>query len=118
MFRLLLRSNGGGALVRKQGFALPTVLLSSIMMIMILVTAVSVTTSVSNGLRDQRYTELASLAADAGTVMATACLTESGGQAHWTSVKPLKPDTACTSKKPRVGNERVSSGMFRWSPNA
>lgn len=82
--------------MRKPGFALPTVLLSAVVMLMILVTTVSVTTSINSGLRDQRYTELASLAADAGTVMATACLNQSGGQATWTNAKPLKPNTDCS----------------------
>lgn len=86
----------GGALVRKPGFALPTVLISSMVMLMILVTAVSVTTSISSSLRDQRYTELASLAANAGTVMATACINQNGGQAAWTDAKPLKPNTDCS----------------------
>jgi len=82
--------------VRKPGFALPTVLLSAVVMLMILVTAVSVTSAVSSGLRDQRYTELASLAAEAGAVMATACLNENGGQASWTNAKPLHPNTDCS----------------------
>jgi microcystin-dependent protein len=82
--------------VRKPGFALPTVLLSAVVMLMILVTAVSVTSAVSSGLRDQRYTELASLASEAGTVMATACLNQNGGQASWTNAKPLKPNTDCS----------------------
>ena len=86
----------GGAIVRKPGFALPTVLLSAVVMLMILVTAVSVTTAISGGLRDQRYTELASLASEAGTVMATACLNQNGGQATWTNAKPLKPNTDCS----------------------
>lgn len=67
-------------------------------MLMILATAVSVTTAVGNGLRDQGYTRLASLAAEAGTVMATACMNESGGQATWTNAKPLKPNTDCSGE--------------------
>lgn len=82
--------------MREAGFALPTVLLSSMVMLMILVTAVSVTSSVSRSLLEQRYTDLASLAANAGTVMATACLNQNGGQATWTDAKPLKPNTDCS----------------------
>lgn len=82
--------------MRKAGFALPTVLISSMVMLMILMTAVSVTTSISSGLREQRFTKLASLAANAGTVMATACLNQNGGQASWTDAKPLKPNTDCS----------------------
>jgi len=72
------------------------VLISSMVMLMILVTAVSVTTSISSSLRDQRYTDLATLAANAGTVMATACLNQNGGQATWTNAKPLRPNTDCS----------------------
>lgn len=82
--------------MRKRGFALPTVLLSAVVMLMILVTTVSVTTAVTGGLRDQHYTELASLASEAGTVMATACLNENGGQATWTNANPLRPNTDCS----------------------
>lgn len=76
-------------------FALPTVLISSVVMLMLLVTAISATVAVRNGLQDQRYTELASAAAEAGTVMATSCLNQNGGQAAWTDDQPLKPNTDC-----------------------
>lgn len=80
----------------KKAFALPTVLLSSIVMIMILVTAVSVTSSINGSLKDQYYTTLASKAADAGAIMAQACIDQNGGQAPWSDAKPLKPNTDCS----------------------
>lgn len=80
---------------KSKAFALPTVLMASIVMIMVLVTAVSVTVAINGGLRDQRHTKLATLAAEAGAVMATACMNSNGGQATWTNAKPLKPNTDC-----------------------
>lgn len=79
----------------RKGFALPTVLLSSVVMLMILAASVSVTASIHNAIREQEYTHLATLAAEAGTVMATACLNQTGGQATWTNTKPLRPNTDC-----------------------
>jgi len=54
-------------------------------MLLLLVTAVSATMAIRSALQDQRYTDLASKAAEAGTVMATACLNQNGGQATWTN---------------------------------
>jgi hypothetical protein len=63
------------------GFALPTVLVSSVVLLMVLVTAVSTTVAVANGLREQNYLRQAGLAAEAGKALATACLGVSNGTA-------------------------------------
>lgn len=80
---------------KRLGFALPTVIVSSVVLLMVLVTAISATVAVRNGLQDQYYTELATAASEAGTTYATACLNKNGGQATWTDAKPLRPNTDC-----------------------
>ena len=79
----------------KKGFALPTVLISSVVLLLILVTAVSATVAVRTGLQDQRYERMAQLAGEAGTAYGLACLEKNNGTVTWTHEKPLKPNTDC-----------------------
>jgi len=83
----------------KRGFALPTVLIASVVMLMVLVTAVSATTAVRSALENQRYTELAKTAADAGVVFAEACLRISDNAVTWSDAQPLKPNTDCNGEE-------------------
>jgi len=78
-----------------RGFALPTVLIVSVILLMLLTTGISATIAVNNGLRDQYYTRLAGLASDAGTAFANACFTSGGNQVTWTDASPLRPNTDC-----------------------
>lgn len=82
----------------REGFALPTVLIVSVILLMLLVTGMSATVAVNNGLRDQYYTKLADLAADAGNAFAAACIEQSGNQITWTDEKPLRPNTDCAGE--------------------
>lgn len=77
------------------GFALPTVLVSSIIMLIVLVTAVSFTMAIRTALDEQRYDQLANMAAEAGTAYAEACLKANNDTVTWTDIKPLKPETDC-----------------------
>jgi len=80
----------------KKGFALPTILTASIVLIMVLVTAVSATVAVRTSLRDQHYTQLAELAAEAGNAYASACMESNNNTATWTNDNPLRPNTDCS----------------------
>lgn len=93
--RSFSRSQGSGS-ASLQGFALPTVLIVSVILLMLLVTGMSATVAVNNGLRDQHYTKLAELATDAGNEFASACFEQSGNQISWTNEKPLRPNTDCS----------------------
>lgn len=77
------------------GFALPTVIIASFMMITMLLLSFQISRSTSNALQEQYYRQLASTAAEAGVMRATECLEASGGVQEWTSVKPLKAGTSC-----------------------
>ena len=79
----------------KAGFAMATVLISSVILLSVLVTSISVTMNVRSTLENQQYTRLAELAGEAGTVYAKACMDSSNGHVTWSNVKPLKPNTDC-----------------------
>lgn len=96
----------GGYKCVQRGFALPTVLIASVVMLMILVTGVSAVVAVRASLNQQYYDQLANSAAEAGTVLARACLQANGNVATWTNAKPLKPNTDCN------GDELPSSSAY------
>ena len=80
---------------RKKGFALPTVLLASVVLLMVLVAAVSATYALDNSVNNQKYSRLADAAAQAGTAFAQACLNNSKNDITWSDSKPLRPNTDC-----------------------
>lgn len=80
-----------------KGFALPTVIITSVtMMIILTVVLVSVTSS-STAMRTQYYQRVAKEASEAGSAMANECLKKNNYIAQW-SMKPLRPDTDCTGE--------------------
>lgn len=83
----------------KRGFALPTVLIASVILLSILTISVSATASVRTTLKTQYYQQLAQMAGEAGVAYAKACLAANGNVPLWTDAKPLKPSTDC------AGNE-------------
>lgn len=92
------------------GFALPSVLISSIIMLMVLVTAVSLTVAVRGSLDRARYDHLAGLAAEAGTAAALACLEANGDTVTWSSANPLEPQTDCNGVTVPGKDDFVLSG--------
>ncbi|MEI6850796.1 MAG: glycine-rich domain-containing protein [Candidatus Saccharibacteria bacterium] len=79
-----------------KGFALPTVLIASIIMLSVLLVSVSSTASIRVSLVTQFYNSLSQNAGDAGAVYAKSCLDANGGTITWTTAKPLRPYTDCT----------------------
>ena len=78
------------------GFTLPAVLLASVLMLAVLATALQLVSATSASLRDQYYNRLAREAAEAGSIMASNCIEDSGAaEPTWTDAKPLKPNTDC-----------------------
>lgn len=82
--------------VRRQGFALPTVVVSSVILLMLLTSAVVAMSSIRVNIDDQYYNRLAREAAEAGAVYAKNCLDANSFIAAWTDASPLRPNTACT----------------------
>lgn len=79
-----------------QGFALPTVLIASVIMLTVLVTAVQAVNSVSVSLSNQYYNTLAREAAESGIAKAQACLQASSYIPSWSDSSPLTPQTDCS----------------------
>ncbi len=79
----------------KGGFALPTVLIASVVMMMILVASVSSVVAVRTALKTQYYEQLAKAAGEAGVAYAKACLSKNANVPLWTDAKPLTPATDC-----------------------
>lgn len=104
------------------GFALPTVLIASIIMLIVMLSAVSATSGVRVALDDQYYTKLAQEAAEAGQAYAEDCLEDSNYAATWTDTTRLRPDTDCNGAAISGGNRYiVQNGNIRttfvvWAP--
>jgi alpha-tubulin suppressor-like RCC1 family protein len=80
---------------RFSGFALPSVLIASIIMLDVLLVSVMSTAAVRISLTSQMNGQLAQTAGEAGSAYAQACLDANNGVAQWSNEKPLKPDTDC-----------------------
>lgn len=74
------------------GFALPTILIASVVMLAVLATSVAAATSTRSALQAQYFNQLARDAADSGLAMAKACI--AAGTTTWTN--PLRPGGTCT----------------------
>lgn len=79
----------------RSGFALPTVLIASIVMLTVLAVSVSAATSIRTNLKSQYYSQLAQAAGDAGIAYAKACLAANGNIPTWSNANPLRPNTNC-----------------------
>ena len=89
------KSITGGYYAR--GFALPTILISSIVMLIVLLVSVSSTTAVRTAMKNQYYAQLAQVAGEAGITYAEACLNASpGGVPTWSNAQPLQSNTDCS----------------------
>jgi len=80
----------------QRGFALPTVLISSVIMLMVLLSAATASSSIRTALNSQYYGQLAREAAEAGLARATDCLSGNGYVAQWSTSNPLRPNTPCS----------------------
>jgi hypothetical protein len=81
------------------GFALPAVLIASIVMLTVLLVAVSSTTAVQVALVSQYYNQLSRSAADAGLSYADSCLDLNNGTPLWSDAKPLTQNTDCSGNQ-------------------
>src|SRR5690606_22261972 len=97
----------------KGGFALPTVLIASVVLLMVLTVSVSSVVAVRTALQTQYYEQLAKTAGEAGVAYAKACLAKNGNVPLWSDVKPLTPATDCAGNEllsPKVGVLVVAGG--------
>lgn len=82
-----------------RAFALPTVLIASVVLLTVLAVSVTATAAVRTTLKNQYYAQLAQVAGEAGVAMAKACLANSGNVPEWTDAKPLTPATDCAGNQ-------------------
>lgn len=101
------------------GFALPTVMVASVVMLIVLLSGLTATSSVNNAIRGQYNDKLAKDAADSGVRMAVACI--HNRTVHTTGL--LKPNsTSCTntttttSKPTYVLDTPTAKTYFEVSP--
>lgn len=78
-----------------QGFALPTVLIASVVLLIVLATSVQLTVSTSTALQEQLYNRSATLAAEAGVEHAKSCLQANDFTPQWSDASPLRPGSSC-----------------------
>jgi len=107
-----------GRIVRT-GFALPTVLIASVVMLAVLSASVAAATSTRAALLNQRYDSLATYAAESGMQMAKECM--AAGFTTWS--EPLRPGgtcaglaSACSDPSCYLVNEPNVRSSFEVSP--
>lgn len=81
--------------MRERGFALPTVLIVSVVMFTILTVAASAVTGTSRTMHDQFYNQLAREATESGMRHAQECLEQNDYVAQWNDGSPLRPGSGC-----------------------
>jgi Tfp pilus assembly protein PilX len=89
---------------RNQGFALPTIVITAVILMMVLIAALSSVASVRRSLNDQYYNQMAKEAAEAGFEFAQGCLRKNNGTVTWSAAQPLHPNTSCTGGAACTGN--------------
>lgn len=77
------------------GFALPTVLIASVVMLGVLVITAASVSSIRTSMNSQYYQQLAFEAAESGVVAARMCLEQSNNLVTWSDAQPLMPNTDC-----------------------
>lgn len=79
----------------QKAFTLPTVVIVSVIMMIVLAATIQLSSSAVNGLKEQYYGQLSKEAAEAGLAHAEACLKNNNYMATWTDSSPLRPWTDC-----------------------
>lgn len=82
-------------MLKSPGFALPTILIASVVMLIVLLSAITAVNGITGGLNSQYYNQLAREAAESGLAYAEKCLRASSYTPTWTDAVPLKPDVDC-----------------------
>lgn len=79
----------------REGFALPTILIASVVMMTVLLLTLQASISVRKSLLAVYYNKLAQEAAEAGLAKARYCLAQNSNVATWSAASPLRPNTTC-----------------------
>jgi alpha-tubulin suppressor-like RCC1 family protein len=87
---------------KKEGFALPTVLIASVVMLIVLLSAIGASASVRSAIDSQYYNQLGREAVESGLALATECL-KLNTAPNWTDAAPLRPTSGCVGSVPEDG---------------
>lgn len=90
-----------------RGFALPSVLAASVVMLSVLVVAATFVTSIRTSIKSQHYSRLMYSAKEAGIAYAQACIASDPTVANLWGQNPLKPNTDCNGEKIDSAGESV-----------
>jgi len=91
----MARDKGLGRLL-EHGFALPTIMVASVVMLIVLATAVQTAVTSSVSINAQYYNQVAQEAAESGIAYAKFCLSQNDFIPQWSPAKPLQPNTDCS----------------------
>jgi alpha-tubulin suppressor-like RCC1 family protein len=91
----------------KKGFALPTVMIASVVMLMVLLLALQGVSSVDVAMNAQHYNSIALEAAYSGATYAKKCLANNDYVANWSDTRPLMPNTDCSGKATAVCSQLI-----------
>ena len=100
-----------GNVARESGFALPTILLISTVMLTVLTASVAAAAASRVSLDSQYYNHLARQAAQSGIARASECLTGNGYAAQWSTTannRDLRPNSDCS------GTTRTGAGVSTY----
>ncbi len=81
--------------VFQRGFALPTVIITSIAMMIVLLASLQSVSSINASINTQVRDKMARLASESGIVFANKCLSQNDNVPTWTESKPLRPGFDC-----------------------
>lgn len=85
------------------GFALPTILIASVVMLLVLTTAITSIVSTRNAIQDEYYTQLAKEAAESAIDHAKACIYQNNVSPSWSGTsdsQKLRPGVGCSGGSP------------------
>jgi hypothetical protein len=89
---VMIRTRGRGT---NAGFALPTVMIASVVMLIVLLSGLVSASSVNTSIKEQYQKKVLQMATESGVVKANACLAKSNQIVTWTNTNKLKPNTDC-----------------------
>lgn len=106
--------------INYQGFALPSIMIASVVMLILLASAIGSVATSRTALDEQYYNALGREAAESGVRMAEACMRNNNMVISWTNAKPLRPHTDCngdvvTGRSPYVLEDSNFRTSFRVS---
>lgn len=87
---------------KQEAFALPTVLIASVVMLIVLLSAISASSSIRSAIDSQYYNQIAREAVESGLTLATECL-RANPSPGWTDASPLRPGSSCNGSASENG---------------